>query len=111
MSDTLSEPSRAQLDMATVLAALADRGRLATVRGLAEAGEATCGQVPTVSGLNVSKSTISHHLRILREAGVTHTRLVGSRRYVSLRRDDLDERFPGLLDAVLRESSAQPQSA
>jgi DNA-binding transcriptional ArsR family regulator len=108
MSDTLIEPPRAQLDMATVLAALADRGRLATVRALAEAGEATCGQVPRVSGLTVSKSTVSHHLRILREAGITRTRLDGPRRYVSLRRDDLDDRFPGLLDAVLADSGVRP---
>ncbi|GAA2114828.1 ArsR/SmtB family transcription factor [Actinomadura alba] len=107
MSETLIEPPRAELDMATVLTALADRGRLATVRALAETGEATCGQVSQVSGLKVSKSTVSHHLRILREAGITRTRLDGPRRYVSLRRDDLDERFPGLLDAVLTETGTR----
>lgn len=109
MSDTLDEPSRAQLDMTIVLAALADRGRLATVRALAAAGEATCGEVPAMSGLTVSKSTISHHLRILRQAGITHTRRAGSRRYVSLRRDDLDLRFPGLLNAVLTEPDMPAQ--
>lgn len=97
--------------MTTVLAALADPGRLATVRTLASAGEATCGQVSEVSGLNVGKSTVSHHLRILREAGITHTRLDGPRRYVSLRRDDLDLRFPGLLDAVLTGAGASAEAA
>jgi len=52
--------------------------------------------------LPVSASTRSHHLRILREAGVTVTRVEGTQRMVSLRRDDLESRFPGLLDAVLR---------
>jgi hypothetical protein len=42
------------------------------------------------------------HFRILREAGVTVTRVSGAKRLVSLRREDLDARFPGLLDAVLR---------
>jgi DNA-binding transcriptional ArsR family regulator len=49
----------------------------------------------------VSKATRSHHFRVLREAGVTHTRLEGTHRHVSLRREDLDARFPGLLGAVL----------
>jgi len=49
----------------------------------------------------VAKSTLSHHLRVLREAGVTLTEPNGTQRVVSLRRADLDERFPGLLDAVL----------
>jgi DNA-binding transcriptional ArsR family regulator len=49
----------------------------------------------------VSKSTMSHHLRVLRQAGITHTRVSGAHRYVSLRWDDLEARFPGLLEAVL----------
>ena len=44
--------------------------------------------------------------RVLREAGVTHTRPDGTRRHVSLRREDLDERFPGLLDALLAAAAA-----
>jgi DNA-binding transcriptional ArsR family regulator len=49
----------------------------------------------------VAKSTLSHHLRVLRDAGVTRTRQEGTRCFVELRRDDLEFRFPGLLDAVL----------
>jgi DNA-binding transcriptional ArsR family regulator len=84
-----------------VLAALSDPARLATVRTLAMLGESACGRIQHDAGLDVSKSTMSHHLRILREAGITHTRVDGARRMVTLRRDDLDARFPGLLDAVL----------
>ena len=47
------------------------------------------------------KSTLSHHLRVLREAGITHTHVLGSRREVSLRWGDLETRFPGLLTAIL----------
>jgi DNA-binding transcriptional ArsR family regulator len=49
----------------------------------------------------VAKSTLSHHLRVLREAGITLTEPSGTQRVVSLRADDLNARFPGLLDAVL----------
>jgi DNA-binding transcriptional ArsR family regulator len=55
----------------------------------------------------VSKSTMSHHARILREAGITHSRVQGARRIMTLRRDDLDARFPGLLDAILQPELAE----
>ena len=48
----------------------------------------------------------SHHFRVLREAGITHTRIDGTTRHVTLRREDLDARFPGLLDAVLAGAGA-----
>lgn len=93
----LPEPSVDEFDLTTVLAALADEVRLAIVRALASGGEQACGTFE----LGVSKATRSHHLRVLRESGLTHTRIDGTRRLVTLRRSDLDERFPGLLDAVL----------
>jgi DNA-binding transcriptional ArsR family regulator len=67
------------------------------VRALAAEGEIACGTLD----LGVSPATRSHHFRVLREAGVTYTRPVGTYKFVSLRRDELDERFPGLLGAVL----------
>jgi DNA-binding transcriptional ArsR family regulator len=90
-------PSRAELDLSEVLHALSDPARLAIVRHLGADGERSCGDF----ALGISKATLSHHFRVLREAGVVHTRLDGRRRYLTLRRDDLDDRFPGLLDAVL----------
>lgn len=101
MIETVGGPDPGDFDLATVLAALADPVRLAYVQALAAMGaEARCGEVLENSSISVSKSTLSHHLKVLREAGITHTRVAGARRYVSLRRDDLAERFPGLLDAV-----------
>ncbi len=47
-------------------------------------------------------STCSYHLRLLREAGLTRTRAEGTQRFISLRRDDLEERFPGLLGVLTR---------
>ena len=93
----LDQPPVEALDLTTIMGALADPSRLAIVRTLAAEGERACGTFD----LGLSKATRSHHFRILREAGVTVTRLEGTRRIVSLRRADLDARFPGLLDALL----------
>ena len=94
---TLLQPATQDISLPAVMGALADPVRVAIVRALAEHGETICGTLE----LGVSKATRSHHYRVLREAGVTNTRVDGTRRYVSLRRDDLDARFPGLLDALL----------
>jgi DNA-binding transcriptional ArsR family regulator len=99
--DDLAQPNKEELDLPTILGALADPARLSTVRTLAAEGEACCASLREATGLDCSKSTMSHHLRVLREAGLTRTRVEGVRRYVSLRKDDLDARFPGLMDAVI----------
>lgn len=97
----LPHPSADQLDLVVVLAALADRWRLAALRALAGLDDAYCGQIQVQVDFNISKSTMSHHMKTLREAGLTRTRVVGAKRYISLRRDAVESRFPGLLDAVL----------
>jgi DNA-binding transcriptional ArsR family regulator len=91
------EPTTDELELTAVLHALSDEARLAIVRALADDGERTCGAFE----LGISKATRSHHFKVLREAGVTRTRVEGTHRHLSLRRDDLEARFPGLLDAVL----------
>jgi DNA-binding transcriptional ArsR family regulator len=93
----LHQPSPGEITLPSVMAALSDPVRVEIVRSLAAAGEAACGSFD----LGVAKATRSHHLRVLREAGLTHTRAQGTHRLVSLRREELDARFPGLLDAVL----------
>jgi DNA-binding transcriptional ArsR family regulator len=95
------EPSADALELPKVLHALSDPVRLDLVRQLDAGTECRCGTM----GAPVAKSTRSHHLKVLREAGVTHTRPDGTTRYVSLRREDLEARFPGLLDAVLPAAS------
>lgn len=94
----LDEPERSEIALSAVLHALSDATRLAVVRQIEADGERLCGALM----VEVAKSTLSQHLRVLREAGVTRTRARGNQRWVSLRRDDLDELFPGLLDVVLR---------
>jgi DNA-binding transcriptional ArsR family regulator len=104
--DDVVEPAPEDFRLPRVLAALADPHRLATVRFVARNGESWCAQVMQEAGLPMSKSTFSHHLRILREAGVLTKRIQGARGYTSLRKADLDQRFPGLLDSIL---SADPE--
>jgi len=96
---TCEQPDLAAIDIATLLQALSDPVRLEIVRQLdAAAGEGlTCGQLE----LPVGKSTCSHHLKVLLHAGVTTEREEGTRKYVRLRRDELDGRFPGVLGSVL----------
>jgi DNA-binding transcriptional ArsR family regulator len=85
--------------LAAVLHALGDPVRLALVRRMAADGESACSP----DGMDVPRSTLSNHWRILREAGITETRRAGKARLMTLRRTDLDARFPGLLAAVLGE--------
>jgi DNA-binding transcriptional ArsR family regulator len=105
MSVAKSPPSptdpAAEADIVTVLQALSDPVRLEIVRQLAgceSGGELRCGELE----LPVGKSTGSHHLKILSAAGVIAEREEGTRKYLSLRRGDLDRRFPGLLGSVLQ---------
>ena len=96
-------PSREELKLFSVLHALSDPARLAIVRQLQSGCECACGCL----NLGLSKPTLSHHLRVLREAGITYTRCEGRHRLISLRREDLDARFPGLLAAVLSPEEAR----
>jgi DNA-binding transcriptional ArsR family regulator len=96
----LHHPRIDEVSLPDVLHALSDPVRLQIVRALAEQAEQSCSAVEA----SVSKSTLSHHFKVLREAGVTHTRVNGTHRYVSLRGDELESRFPGLLGSVLAAS-------
>ena len=96
---TVSHPDPDQIELANVLTALGDETRLAMIGYMARnhEQEMTCGQF---SGLG-SKTALSYHLAKLREAGVVNVRPQGTKRLISLRRTDLDEKFPGFLDAIL----------
>lgn len=94
----IAHPAPTDLALASVLHALSDPVRLEIVRELADRGECPCGLL----GAPVAKSTLSHHLRVLRDSGLTRTRAEGVQRLVSLRDDDIEQRFPGLLPCVLR---------
>ena len=101
MGASVDYPAAAAIELVDVLQAFADPVRLQIVRILDRSnGEMPCTDFQLE--LPVGKSTASHHLKVMREAGLVTARVEGTRRYYALRRDDLDARFPGLLDSVLR---------
>ncbi|MBD0378890.1 ArsR/SmtB family transcription factor [Paenibacillus sedimenti] len=95
---TLYHPSLNEMNLSTVLYALSDQIRLDIVKSLDENGEESCSAME----IPIPNSTLSHHYKVLRESGVTRTRLEGTQRLISLRYDDLNSRFPGVLPAVLQ---------
>lgn len=96
----LPHPDLADVTLPQVLFALSDPTRLDLVRQLAAQGPLSVAQCQAAGG-DVPKSTFSHHLRTLREAGLIWSIPDGRRRTIELRRDDVEARFPGLLAAVL----------
>lgn len=105
MSRTPPHPTREQIELPMVLDCLSDPIRLAIVYQLARqergSNELRCGDFYALSG----KSNLAYHFVKLRESGVTQTRVAGTNRFMRLRREDLDARFPGLLDAVLKSAA------
>ncbi|WP_245886349.1 ArsR/SmtB family transcription factor [Umezawaea tangerina] len=98
MDHALPHPEPDEIRIEAVLQALADPVRLTIVRALAESETGiACGCIE----LPISKSTRTHHIRTLREAGVVWVRAEGTSRISTLRREDLDKLYPGLLDGVL----------
>ena len=101
MTPPPEQPRVGELRLVEVLEALSDPVRLEIVRRLGDAdgSELPCSTFHGIGGVGVP--TLSHHLKVLREAGITHTTLEGRQRLLSLRRQDLSTRFPGVLDGVL----------
>jgi DNA-binding transcriptional ArsR family regulator len=94
---TMTHPEIEAVPLEKVLHALSDSVRLEVVRKLATCGEATCAALDG----GRPKSSMSHHFRVLREAGLVRTRNDGPTHMNALRRDEIDSRFPGLLAAVI----------
>ena len=108
----LYHPAVEEIELPAVLRALSDPQRLQIVRLLAvQEGPVPCGSLE----VGVTKSTATHHFRVLREAGMIHQLPTGTTKLTTLRRADLDARFPGLLDVVLAappvERAGAPASA
>ena len=105
MSRAPLHPTREQIELPMVLDCLSDPTRLAIVFILAgndeRVQELRCGDFNACGG----KSNLAYHFAKLREAGLIETRIVGTTRYQRLRRQDLDARFPGLLDAIIKSAA------
>ncbi|MGW1391332.1 ArsR/SmtB family transcription factor [Streptomyces nigra] len=103
-SRDLPHPAREEIRIEGVLHALSDPMRLRIVRELAAVDqELTCSHFD----LPVTKSTTTHHFRVLRESGVIRQIYRGTAKMNGLRDDDLDDLFPGLLDALLDAAGRQ----
>ncbi|MBP1989680.1 ArsR/SmtB family transcription factor [Paenibacillus eucommiae] len=94
----LYHPEREEIHLSNVLYALSDPIRLLIISEICNGEERTCGDIE----VPVVKSTLSHHARTLREAGIVNVRVQGTQRFLSLRTEDLEFRFPGLLSSVLK---------
>ena len=109
MSRAPAHPTRDQIQLPLVLDCLSDPTRLAIVCSLAghdkSATDLCCGDFSGFSG----KSNLAYHFARLREAGLSMTRVKGTTRYITLRRDDLEARFPGLLDMVIKSAMADKE--
>lgn len=105
----VTEPAIETVTIDVVLTALADPVRLTFVRALDAAGGWTCGSdVLKNTGVTISKSTLSHHIKVLRDAGLIRTRVDGIRRLVTIRYDEVEQRFPGLLPMLRDRGPASP---
>ncbi|NHN29804.1 ArsR/SmtB family transcription factor [Paenibacillus agricola] len=93
----LYHPDRLDIQLSSILYALSDPIRLYLVDIIYKTGERTCGEID----VPVVKSTLSHHYRTLREAGIIQVRIQGTQRFLTIRTDDLEARFPGLLTSIL----------
>jgi DNA-binding transcriptional ArsR family regulator len=101
----LPHPALDDIELAAVLHALSDPVRLGIATALAaEGGERRCGSFP----VEVAKSTLTHHFRVLREAGVIAQRQDGTARLSRLRTDELEQRFPGVLASILGAAATEP---
>ncbi|MFJ4142596.1 ArsR/SmtB family transcription factor [Pseudomonas sp. NPDC089734] len=96
---TFKHPSPQDLTLERLLYALSDPVRMEIVRCLARVDEATCGELDG----GRPKSSMSHHFRVLRDAGLVHTRNIGTTHMNSLRSEMLESRFPGLLTCILSQ--------
>lgn len=92
-------PTPAEFSLERVLYALSDPLRMEIVRHLARQGEATCSELDG----GRPKSSVSHHFRVLRDSGLLHTTNSGTTHINRLRHNEMQQRFPGLLDAILSQ--------
>ena len=94
----VNHPEREQIRLENVLFALGNPLRLEIIRTLSDGREQSCNALRKE---DIAKSTMTHHWRVLRDSGVIWQRPQGRENLISLRRDALDARFPGLLDTLL----------
>lgn len=93
----LFHPNIDQLSLPIILSALSDPIRLQIIKNLARQSETTC----SCCNINLPKSVLSHHFKVLRDSGLINVRICGKQRFLSIRNKELEVKFPGLLEAIL----------
>ncbi len=94
----LFHPNMEQLCLSTILNALGDPTRLQIIKNLALQPETTC----SCCNIDLPKSALSHHFKVLRESGLINVRIEGKQRFLSIRYEELEKRFPGLLNTIIK---------
>lgn len=95
----IKHPPIDQVELTDIMYALSDPARIEIVGRLAQADrQMTCGELD----LNRPKSSMSHHFKILRAAGIVETVIDGKEHLNSLRLAEIEQKFPGVLNAVLK---------
>ncbi len=95
----LSHPAKEDISVFAILYALSEPLRFGIIEQLANGEELTCGGFKL--SCSKGKSTMTHHFKVLRDAGLIYTRVDGREHYTSLRRKDIEERFPHLIDTLI----------
>lgn len=97
--ETHSHPKLKNIGLDQALKALGDPVRLSIVKQLLKdpSQEKACGTFD----YSVTKATFSHHLKILQDAGLIRRRQEGTKKMTSLRSEEVDKRFPGLLEMII----------
>lgn len=99
---TVLYPSLNKVPLSLIFDALSDPVRLKILKSLLEEGEISCGNCKS----SLSKSTMSHHFKILRQTGLIQRREEGRVHFLSIRETEIEKRVPGLL--VLLRSLREP---
>lgn len=102
----IQQPLRDDIALTQVLHALSDPVRMEIVLKIARAGQVACGAFD----IPMPKSTLSHHFKVLRESGIVATRREGNELMNSLRFEDLEARFPGVIKAIIAAQPDMPPS-
>ena len=96
----LFHPNIEQLSLSSIMNALGDPIRLNIIKNLANNPETTCA----CCNIDLPKSALSHHFKVLRESGLINVRIEGTQRFLSIRYEEIDGRFPGLLNAIIKSA-------
>jgi DNA-binding transcriptional ArsR family regulator len=93
-----------------ILHALSDPVRVTIFSDIAGATcSQTCSNFLKVSEKEIPKSTLSQHFKVLREAGLIRGERVGVEMQNTSRCAEIENRFPGLIKAIVRAHEIQMQ--